>query len=150
MSSSLRRWVEEIPWMQQGVLFSATRSSDLRFGEEDSSKIVVRGYRNVILKRACNVGSFLGKIPTKEQLLEAMKDFSSQYGLYPSHFVTHLMHAAEIIGYQHPDQEIRQIWGDFYFSICNEMHVNPETREQMTNRLKDNEEVIKKSSEEDL
>jgi hypothetical protein len=28
MKTSLRNWIEEIPWMQQGVLFSAIRSAD--------------------------------------------------------------------------------------------------------------------------
>lgn len=142
MPSSLRKWVEDVPWMQQGVLFSAIRSADLRFGEEDSSKIVIRGYRNVILKPAQNIGSFLGKIPSKDKLEEAMKEFADSHGLYPSHFVTHLMHASEIIGYQHSNENIRKIWGNFYYSICKAMHLNPETKEQMEDRLKDNPEVV--------
>lgn len=147
MSSSVRNWVWNIPWMQQGVLFSAIRSVD-GVSHEDNSKVIVRGYRNVILKPAHNVGSFLGKIPTQEQLEDAMKKFSEGFGQYASHFVLHLVHAAEIISYQHPDEKIKKTWGNFYFEMCKAMHLNPETKEQMMNRLKDNPEVVNQSEEE--
>jgi hypothetical protein len=138
--TSLRDWVEEIPWMQQGVLFSAIRSAD-GIPHEDNSKIIVRGYRNVVLKPAHNIGSFLGKIPTQEKLQEAMENFVHGFGQYNTHFVLHLVHGAEIIGYQHPDDKISETWGDFYSEMCRAMHVNPETKEQMNKRLKDNPEV---------
>ena len=54
----------------------------------------------------------------------------------------HLCHAAEIVGYQHPDEQIKTTWGKFYYSMCKAMHLNPETREQMMERLKDNPEVV--------
>lgn len=146
MTSSVRKWVLDVPWMQQGVLFSAIRSAD-GISQEDNSKIIVRGYRNVILKPAHDVGSFLGKIPTQEKLEESMKKFMAGFGYYHTHFVMHLIHAAEIIGYQHPDELIRKTWVNFYFEVCKEMHVNPETKEQMMNRLKDNLEVVKKTEE---
>ena len=146
MTSSVRKWVWDVPWMQQGVLFSAIRSAD-GISQEDNSKIIIRGYRNVILKPAHNIGSFLGKIPPQDKLEEAMKKFVDAFGHYPNHFVLHLVHAAEIIGYQHPNELIRKTWENFYFEMCKAMHVNPETKEQMMNRLKDNPEVVKKSEE---
>lgn len=54
---------------------------------------------------------------------------------YPIHFVTHLAHAVEIIGYRHPQLEIRAGWYDFYLSICKAMHVNPEHLSQLDARL---------------
>jgi hypothetical protein len=141
--SSLREWVEEVPWMQQGVLFSAIRSAD-GVPHEDNSKIIVRGYRNVILKPAQTKGSFLGKIPTRSALEEAMNKFTDGFGQYNSHFVLHLVHASEIIGYQHPEEIERVTWGNFYLNMCKAMHLNPETKEQMINRLKDDINLIKK------
>jgi len=146
MTSSLRKWVEDVSWMQQGVLFSSIRSAD-GVEHEDNSKIIIRGYRNVILKPAHNVGSFLGKIPNQKQLEEAMRKFEKGFGQYNSHFVLHLVHASEIIGYQHPNADISKTWGDFYFNMCKEMHLNPETREQIEMRLKDNPEVVGRAEE---
>ena len=149
MSVSIRNWIFDIPWMQQGVLFSAIRSAD-GVSHEDNSKIIVRGYRNVILKPAHNVGSFLGKIPNQKQLGEAMDKFVKGFGQYNSHFVLHLVHAAEIIGYHHPDPIIRTTWANFYLNMCKAMHINPETKEQMMDRLKDNPEVVKQSEKSEI
>ncbi|WP_206523144.1 MULTISPECIES: hypothetical protein [unclassified Mesorhizobium] len=59
----------------------------------------------------------------------------------PHHFQLHLMHAAEIIGYEHPTQWIADWWRQFYFMIVNDAHLFPETREQMNERLSDDEDA---------
>lgn len=59
----------------------------------------------------------------------------------PHHFQLHLMHAAEIIGYEHPDDAIRTWWLDFYLMLVNDAHLFPESREQMNERLSDNEDA---------
>lgn len=57
----------------------------------------------------------------------------------PHHFQLHLMHAAEILGYKHPDPEIRQWWNECYGRLVLDMHLNPESEEDMDRRLGDNE-----------
>jgi hypothetical protein len=55
----------------------------------------------------------------------------------PHHFQLHLMHAAQIIGYKHPSNIVRQWWCDFYLMIVNDAHLFPETEKQMDERLGD-------------
>lgn len=59
----------------------------------------------------------------------------------PHHFQLHLMHAAEIIGYEHSEPWIAEWWRTFYLMIVNDAHLFPESREQMNERLSDNEDA---------
>ena len=47
----------------------------------------------------------------------------------PHHFQLHFMHAAEILGYKHPNESIRAGWFDTYKRLANDMHLNIETVE---------------------
>lgn len=145
MSSSVRKWVTEVPWMQQGVLFSSLRGCD-GLPHNDVSKIIIRGYRNTILKSARNSGSFLGMIPAKDKLEQAMEEFSSNFDKYPMHFLTHLAHASEIVGYKHPDKEVREVWNKFYLDVVRRMHLYPESEVQMDDRLKDDPDTVTAST----
>src|SRR6185503_13144820 len=49
----------------------------------------------------------------------------------PHHYHTHLFHGAEIVGYKHPDHLFRERWKGFFFRAAHEMHLPPETEEQM-------------------
>jgi hypothetical protein len=49
----------------------------------------------------------------------------------------HLMHAAEIIGYKHPDLRVRAWWRKFYERLAHDMHLWPESEEQLDRRLGD-------------
>lgn len=55
----------------------------------------------------------------------------------PHHFQLHLLHAAEIVGYKHPDPRIRGWWRQTYERLVHDMHLWPETEEQMDRRLGD-------------
>lgn len=57
----------------------------------------------------------------------------------PHHFQLHLMHAAQIIGYKHPDPATREWWSIFYRMIVNDAHLFPESEELMDMRLGDTE-----------
>lgn len=59
----------------------------------------------------------------------------------PHHFHMHLMHAAEILGYKHPDIFIRTWWKDMvYIRLVHDAHLWPETEEQLDRRLGDSRE----------
>lgn len=148
MSSSLKKWVTEVPWMQQGVLVAGIRGCD-GLPKEDVSKIIVRGYRALILKSAKGEGSFLARTPSNTELILAMKQFCQDIDHYSLHFMLHVMHAAEIVGYKHPDRTPRIIWNEFYLELCKTLHVFPESELTMDNRLKDDPEMVKKSEESD-
>ncbi len=61
--------------------------------------------------------------------------FFDDYDQFPLHFVLHLFHAAEIIGYKHPNREISQFWKKFYFAGCDSFHMRPESEKKMDLRL---------------
>ena len=65
----------------------------------------------------------------------------------PHHFQLHFLHAAEIIGYKHSDDDIKLWWFNSYVRLCNDMHLNPESHEQMQRRLGDNEKTWRESEE---
>jgi hypothetical protein len=55
----------------------------------------------------------------------------------PHHFQLHFMHAVEIIGLKHPDELIRMWWHGVYERLVHDLHLWPETEEQMDARLGD-------------
>jgi hypothetical protein len=55
----------------------------------------------------------------------------------PHHFQLHFMHAAEILGYKHPEPEIRDWWNKVYCMLVADMHLTPETEADMDYRLAD-------------
>lgn len=58
----------------------------------------------------------------------------------PHHFQLHFMHAAEIIGFKHPDERIRVWWCGVYHRLVRDMHLHAENEQEMDNRLGDNRE----------
>lgn len=57
----------------------------------------------------------------------------------PHHFQLHFLHAAEIVGYKHPELRVRAWWFGVYQRLVNEMHLHPETEEELDDRLGDSE-----------
>jgi hypothetical protein len=47
------------------------------------------------------------------------------------------MHACQVIGCRHPVQPTAILFNQAYLDLCEYLHVNPETPNQMTNRLRD-------------
>jgi hypothetical protein len=81
----------------------------------------------VLLFNAKNDGSFMDEEPPAE-----LPDMER----YPQHWLSHAMHAAQIVGYCHPDAETRVKWNRLYVAFCQAWHVNPESKEEMLGRLK--------------
>ena len=72
---------------------------------------------------------------------EILADYMRTLDEVPHHFQLHFIHAAEILGYKHPVLGTRAWWYHAYVDLVNDMHLNPETEEQMDSRLGDNEEA---------
>ena len=64
-------------------------------------------------------------------------DYLRELDALPHHFQMHFMHAAEILGYKHPDTETREWWSKVYLRLVNDKHVHPETEEEMDSRRGD-------------
>lgn len=165
--SALLPWVETLPFMQQSVLISAVRAPDgLR--KDHPVKVIMRWYRRCVLISAFNRremltpfeiggGSFTGPFTLNHAVSMGISphDFHGDmwvgfdrtrevYLRYvdemPHHFQLHLMHAAEIIGYNCPNEDKRVWWRTFYFMIVNDAHLHPETADEMNKRLSDYED----------
>lgn len=130
--------------MQQSVLLSAVRAPD-GLAKNHVAKDLWRWYRRCIVlsafdKRALTSpqepggGSFTGPVSDIDHT-------STQY-LYhvdevPHHAHLHIIHAAEILGFKHPDDRTRIWWRNFYLAAVNDMHLSPETEADMNYRLGD-------------
>lgn len=156
MPSVLQPWVMELPFMQQSVLLTAVRGPD-GVPKYHASKFIVRWYRRSVLISSfakCAIlnpwqedgGSFYGPScqpppaggdEWEAELEPRVADYMRSLDELPHHFQMHMMHAAEIVGYQHPAPRIAAWWYKFYGRLAHDMHLWPETRAQMCERLGD-------------
>lgn len=148
----LQDWVMEQTLMQQTILLTATRAPDgLR--KMHPVKTLLRWLRRCYLISAFDKcvltdpydprgGSFTGPCKTAEvKSIEHAADLYIESGdEIPLHFHFHLQQAAEVLGFKHPDENIRKFWYNFYLRCCNFAHLNPETELQFDRRLGDNKE----------
>lgn len=149
MTSVIQDWVAEIPLRQQGVLILALRGPD-GTRKESSSKPIVRSLR------ACTMNSgrcgkpmergetFDGDAFMRMDLIcsdelwdQAIADFYGSIDEYNVHFLQHLLHAAAVLGFNHPMEDVAARWLRFYHKGVHKLHMLPENREQFTYRLRD-------------
>jgi hypothetical protein len=133
----LQSWVGELGLRHQGVLLTAVRGCDTA-PKGDASKNLVRVYRSAILNCHC------GNPNQAKTFIEAVSDdeagkrflaFRKNLDHYPHHYIAHLMHAFEIVGYKHPEMLAAARWRGYYEALCRGLHINPETVEQLDARL---------------
>lgn len=140
-------WCLDLPLQQQSVLFLAGRGPD-GIGKAHPCKDVQRAYRAGI-QRGAKIGrcyawgergdSFMSMdlIADDAAWKTVTGEFFHHVDELPHHFLMHLLHGAEILGYKHPDPRIAGRWREFYLQGCTDMHLTPETEEQMDERLGD-------------
>jgi hypothetical protein len=141
-------WWLLLPMQQQSILILACRGPD-GIGKFHPSKQIVCMYRASVLKAA-----YLGRAMNVDEGVNTtfmtLRNFSNDsiwqqmltvfYGCVdeiPHHYYMHLLHGAEIIGYHHPSPLFRRRWLSFYHAGCADIHVMPESEEQMNLRLSD-------------
>lgn len=132
----LRDWVANLTIQMQGTLLTAVRGPD-NVHKHDPSKKLVRVFRCVIMHNALPFGpknSFAGD---GSQLLDQpmIDEFFDSIDQYPHHWLMHFMHCAEIVGYTHPDVGVANSWRGFYLQLASDLHVTPETKDEMSKRL---------------
>lgn len=137
MNSVVQDWAASLPLMMQSVLLSACRGWD---GEtkEGPTKQITRWIRVTVQKDALagknkRGHSFMDIGPVDFD--KACDNFWGNCDHLHLHFVLHTLHAAEIIGYKHPDPDVANKWLSFYFYGCKVMHVRPETSWELDQRL---------------
>ena len=154
-----QKWTHSLSCMQQTVLLTAIRGPD-GTAKYHPVKYLIRWYRRCVLLGALdhNVfdnpydpggGSFtgpsyewpavMGDHDWYEKMNSVVEKYLQSLDELPHHFQLHLMHAAEIVGYKHPDPHIRSWWNWVYLELVKDMHLNPETEAELDYRLADNE-----------
>jgi hypothetical protein len=136
MPSVLQPWVSALPLRHQASLLTAVRGCD-GVPKRDESKTVVRALRATYLVAADpyaydRPGSFMYVPATLATSLHAFAKGTDQY---PIHWVLHLAHAAQIVGYKHPEAPVRQIWRGFYEMLVHAWHLQPESEADLDARL---------------
>jgi hypothetical protein len=134
--SVLQDWVMELPLREQGTLLTAVRGCDL------TPKYPLDSVERRLV--ACIRGAFM--VPADEREVDKENgSFMSRripltfkpsaLGHYPLHWVTHVMHAAEVLGYRHPEEEIAGAWLAVYAKLCTSFHVPMESFEDFEERM---------------
>lgn len=153
-----QEWTHDLPCMQQTVLLTAVRGPD-GVAKYHSCKYLIRWFRRCVLLGALdhNVfenpydkrgGSFTGPSYVWPsgiahnwtiEMDKVVVRYLQSLDELPHHFQLHFMHAAEIVGYKHPDPTIRDWWNWLYRELVKDMHLAVETVEEMDYRLGDSE-----------
>ena len=137
MTSVLQEWVMDLHLREQGTLLTAVRGCDLTPKNPDTLNSTERRlhqfFRYCIMipadDREVGInGAFFQSEPPRDWR-------SSEFGHYPLHWYTHLMHAFEVVGYRHPDHNIRMEAEAIYVKFVTGLHLYPEDRLEMTKRL---------------
>lgn len=127
MQSVLQDWVMELSLREQGTLLTAVRGCDLvpKYPLDSAERIITSCIRGAFMVPAderevdAEIGCFMSaKIPQFKW---------SALGHYPQHWISHILHAIEVLGWQHPDTKVRAKWHCIYLDGCKSLHVSPET-----------------------
>lgn len=139
--SVLQDWVMELPLREQGTLLTAVRGCDLapKYAPDGSvmdtqerrlTAWIRWAFMNPADPREVDItGAFFQSRPP-----EPFK--ASAFGHYPLHWVSHVMHALEVIAYRHPDKlGISLSAHVMYLRFVDMLHLKPEIRDDMIRRL---------------
>lgn len=147
MTSVLQDWVMKLPLRAQGTLLTGIRGCDLApknpisidekygcsTGECNSERQLVAFLRFLTLNpadaREINIpGAWFRSEPPE-------KWKPSQFGHYPQHWYSHIMHCFEVVGYMHPDPDLRLSAHAIYQRLVRNLHLRCESYEEMIERL---------------
>ena len=137
--SVLHDWVHSLPFQMQALLLTAMRGPDA-IDKYCHAKQIIRFLRGVVIKPA---GNWSGENDNDFMWGDFSKfhiptmAFWRDHDKYPHHFIMHLVHCAEVIGYKHPEGSMRVHWMTFYLYACKSFHMTPETEEELDGRLND-------------
>lgn len=134
-TSVLQTWVMRQPLRVQGTLLTAVRGCDVtpKYPLDSLERRITAAIRwsfmiPADIREVDIPGAFFSSdIPEPKQL--------SGIGHYPQHWFSHVWHAVEVLGYLHPDANVRARWEAFYIAMCRDQHTNPEMKYQMLTRL---------------
>ncbi len=148
MKSILQDWVMELGLRHQGVLVSAVRGCDDE-PRNSCTKLLIRCLRETMLVAHCGESAkpatFIERVDDAE-LRRRMDEVRRNLDHLPHHFVMHLIHAAEIVGYKHPDPNVAGTWRRYYELLVRCLHLRPESHAQLEARLDADEESFARAA----
>jgi len=137
VKSILQDWVMNIGLRQQGTLLSGIRGCDT-VPKNHITKLLVRGLRADCLNAHCGdprkAATYIKPL-FHEELVDMLPAVCDAQDELPAHYVSHLIHAIEVLAFHHPDFNRRSIWNQYYLRLCKRWHMHPETPEDMAKRL---------------
>lgn len=144
IGSILQDWVATLGLRHQGVLLTAVRGCDT-VPREDPSKALTRAYRGTILNAHCGdaakAQTFIEAVGS-DDLRRRMNAVIRDHDALPHHYIMHLVHAAEIVGYKHPDPDVRRDWLAFYAGMVGKFHMAVEAEAELDARLDADEDTF--------
>ncbi len=134
--SVLQDWVMELPLREQGTLLTCVRGCDLvpKLPLDSLPRRLVGSLRHAFMV-PCDPRE-VDATPGCFFISEVPLDWkASALGHYPQHWVSHVMHASEVIGWRHPDPVVAGAFLWVYRKIVSSLHLVPETFEDFKDRL---------------
>ncbi len=132
-SSVIQDWACGISFKKQTVMIGAVRAPDTVFTLR--LKQIVIWIRATFLKDADPMTGFMHKALQKMPLFEHV---DREWERLPLHAAHHLLLALQVIGWEHPTQDIRNTAITFYNEAVYAEHLNIETKIQYEDHYKDN------------
>lgn len=140
-------WCRNLPFQQQSVLFLGARGPD-GVAKRHPCKPICIAYRACVFKAGkygrllewgekADTFMSLDVFAHDDRWAEAVQQFLDHRDELALHYSMHLMHGAQILGFKHPDERFRKRWHEFYLTMVESMHLEPETEAQMDKRLGD-------------
>lgn len=148
----LQDWMGSLTFQMQALLLTGIRGPDEN-NKHNVAKAIVRYLRGVVIKPA---GEWDGKNNNDwcwgeyEKFKEYANQLFEDHDYFPHHFLMHLIHCAEVIGYMHPNPFINSYWIWFYRKFVYCFHMLEETKDEMEKRLNDFDWVIPENPEQYL
>lgn len=147
MTSVLQEWVMKLPLRAQGTLLTGVRCCDVapknpicideRYGcstGEASSERQLHAFLRYCFLVPADVrevdvpGAWFKSTPPDNWK-------PSQFGHYPQHWYSHLLHSFEVCGYCHPEEKLRNDCFKVYERLCRNLHLPVETYDDFIERL---------------
>jgi hypothetical protein len=110
----------------------ALRGSD-SVEKNGPGKAVTRALRRLVLNNAMKDPQAF--MPAEYSVIPPALDQGTVDGA-SHHWLMHLIHAVQVVGYRYPNEGLRKFWHEWYIDACRQMHMNPETEGQMRHRLR--------------
>jgi hypothetical protein len=135
MSCVVKTWIQErCSWKEQTVLLCALRGPDA--GGTPELKAWTRWLRNIILENAAPKKTFMREdwCPSFYKIAE---DKPLALDMLPVHYLTHLMHAFQVVWVRHPLTKEALVARAQYEALVAFLHLEPELEDEMICRLSD-------------